>query len=291
MPPKTIFGSSPAKPVIEPSVKQMNPSVLFSGTVISKAERVMKPDPSPLFGHDSIVRNRININISDLRAAYPKVNEVVLSKSIELILTTNCERITQNQIVNWGYSAQEKYTDLVEQIATVNASPLIAATKSLINEIGELIETDTKTAGFIKKYLSKKTTESVYRRIVVKNELLKKNTVMLNSLLEVIGNHINNTVALEQEISIHVISGNVISKYIPDTYKDTIGNRLVSLESLDLQFRMSKKQLELLNETVIRIISIIQDTLSVEVPTWYNNKTFQSISEVQKQEILKKIKI
>jgi hypothetical protein len=77
--------------------------------------------------------------------------------------------------------------------------------------------------------------------------------------------------------------------FIPNQYKDTFTSRIISLESLNTQFKLSKKQLELLDETIIKMISIIQDTLSVEVPTWYNNKTFVNISENKKQEILNKL--
>ena len=99
------------------------------------------------------------------------------------------------------------------------------------------------------------------------------------------------TVALEQEILTNVIAGMYIVDYIPETYKDTFNTRIISLESLNTQFKLSKKQLELLDETIIKIISIIQDTLSVEVPTWYNNKTFVNISETKKKEIINKLKL
>jgi len=83
---------------------------------------------------------------------------------------------------------------------------------------------------------------------------------------------VQNTIALEHERLVNVIDGNFIMDFIPN-------------------FKLSKKQLELLDETIIKMISIIQDTLSVEVPTWYNNKTFVNISENKKQEILNKIKL
>lgn len=291
MTPKTIFGNTQPKQAIEPPVKKVTPSVLFSGNVITKMEKVSKTEPSAIFGKTAIVRNRLKVNINDLKVKYPKVNDSVLTKASELILTTNCEQISQGEIINWGYSAQEQYTDLVEKIANINGSTLLSATKQLINEIGELIETDTKTNGIIKKLFSKNNTETIYRKIVIKNELLKKNTLMLHNLLEIIKNCMQDTVKLEQEILVNVIAGTFILDYIPAQYKDTFTNRVISLESLNTQFKLSKKQLELLDETIIKMISIIQDTLSVEVPTWYNNKTFENISESKKQEILTKIKL
>jgi hypothetical protein len=291
MTPKTIFGNTQPKQAIEPPVKKVTPSVLFSGNVITKMEKVSKTEPSPIFGKTAIVRNRLKVNINDLKAKYPKVNDSVLTKASELILTTNCEQISQGEIINWGYSAQEQYTDLVEKIANINGSTLLSATKQLINEIGELIETDTKTNGIIKKLFSKNNTETIYRKIVIKNELLKKNTLMLHNLLEIIKNCMQDTVKLEQEILVNVVAGTFILDYLPAQYKDTFTNRVISLESLNTQFKLSKKQLELLDETIIKMISIIQDTLSVEVPTWYNNKTFENISESKKQEILTKIKL
>lgn len=291
MTPKTIFGSATSKKNEEPSVKKVIPSVLFSGTLITKSEKVYKSEPSQIFGKTAIVRNRIKVDVSDLKVKYPKVNDTVLSKAVTLILTTNCEQINQTDIINWGYSAQEKYTDLVENIANINRSVLLAATKQLINEIGELIETDTKTNGLIKKIFKKNNTETIYRKIVVKNELLKKNTLMLHNLLEVIKTCMQSTIELENEILVNVIAGTFILDFIPNQYKDTFTSRIISLESLTTQFKMSKTQLELLDETVIKVISIIQDTLSVEVPTWYNNKTFENISENKKQEILNKIKL
>jgi len=291
MTPKTIFGNNPVKQADEPSSKKVTPSVLFSGNIITKSEKVPKTGPSQIFGKSAIVRNRIKVNVDDLKIKYPKVHENVLNKSVELILTTNCEQINQSDIINWGYSAQEKYTDLVERIANINGSTLLSATKQLINEIGELIETDTKTVGIIKKLFNKDKTDTIYRKIVIKNELLKKNTLMLHNLLEVIKKCMQDTVALEQEILTNVIAGMYIVDYIPETYKDTFNTRIISLESLNTQFKLSKKQLELLDETIIKIISIIQDTLSVEVPTWYNNKTFVNISETKKQEIITKLKL
>lgn len=291
MTPKTIFGNNPVKQAVEPSSKKVTPSVLFSGNIITKSEKVSKTEPSQIFGKSAIIRNRIKISVDDLKIKYPKVHDVVLNNAVELILTTNCDQVNQTNIINWGYSAQEKYTDLVERIANINGSTLLAATKQLINEIGELIETDTKTAGIIKKLFNKDKTEAIYRKIVVKNELLKKNTLMLHNLLEVIKKCMQDTIELEQEILTNVIAGMYIVDYIPETYKDTFNTRIVSLESLNTQFKLSKKQLELLDETIIKIISIIQDTLSVEVPTWYNNKTFVNINENKKQEIINKIKL
>jgi hypothetical protein len=291
MTPKTIFGNASIKKTDEPSSTKVTPSVLFSGNVITKTEKVSKSEPSQIFGKTAIVRNRIKVSVVDLKDKYPKINDAVLNKAVELILTTNCEQINQTDIINWGYSAQEKYTDLVENIANINGSVLLSATKQLINEIGELIELDTKTNGIIKKLFNKNNTEAIYRKIVVKNELLKKNTIMLHNLLEVIKNCMQNTIALEHEILVNVIAGNFIMDFIPNQYKDTFTSRIISLESLNTQFKLSKKQLELLDETIIKMISIIQDTLSVEVPTWYNNKTFVNISENKKQEILNKIKL
>ena len=291
MTPKAIFGSSPAKQAAEPSTKKVTPSVLFSGNVITKTESVVKNEPSQIFGKTAIVRNRLKISVTDLKVKYPKVTDGVLIKAAELIVTTNCEQINKNEIINWGYSAQERYTDLVENIAGINGSTLLSATKQLINEIGELIETDTKTVGIIKKLFNKNNTETIYKKIVIKNELLKKNTIMLHNLLEIIKKCMHDTVTLEQEILINVISGTFIIDHIPEAYKDAFSTRLVSLESLNTQFKLSKKQLELLDETIIKMISIIQDTLSVEVPTWYNNKTLVNISENKKQEIINKLKI
>ena len=291
MTPKTIFGNASIKKTDEPSSTKVTPSVLFSGNVITKTEKVSKSEPSQIFGKTAIVRNRIKVSVVDLKDKYPKINDAVLNKAVELILTTNCEQINQTDIINWGYSAQEKYTDLVENIANINGSVLLSATKQLINEIGELIELDTKSNGIIKKLFNKNNTEAIYRKIVVKNELLKKNTIMLHNLLEVIKNCMQNTIALEHEILVNVIAGNFIMDFIPNQYKDTFTSRIISLESLNTQFKLSKKQLELLDETIIKMISIIQDTLSVEVPTWYNNKTFVNISENKKQEILNKIKL
>lgn len=291
MTPKTIFGNTQPKQAIEVPVKKVTPSVLFSGTVINKAEKVTTTNPAPIFGKTAIVRNRLKVSVADLKVKYPKINDNVLTKAYELILTTNCEQIGQMEIINWGYSAQEQYTDLVEKIANINGSTLLSATKQLINEIGELIETDTKTNGIIKKLFSKNNTETIYRKIVIKNELLKKNTLMLHNLLEIIKNCMQDTVKLEQEILVNVVAGTFILDYLPAQYKDTFTNRVISLESLNTQFKLSKKQLELLDETIIKMISIIQDTLSVEIPTWYNNKTFENISENKKQEILTKIKL
>ena len=290
MTPKTIFGNTSIKKTDEPSTKVI-PSVLFSGNIITKTEKILKSEPSQIFGKTAIVRNRIKVSVVDLKSKYPKINDTVLDKAVELILTTNCEQINQSEIINWGYSAQEKYTDLVENIANINGSVLLSATKQLINEIGELIETDTKTNGLIKKLFNKNNTEAIYRKIVIKNELLKKNTIMLHNLLEVIKKCMQNTVTLEHEILVNVIAGTFILEFIPTQYKDTFTSRIISLESLNTQFKLSKKQLELLDETVIKMISIIQDTLSVEVPTWYNNKTFENINENKKQEILNKIKL
>jgi len=188
MTPKTIFGNASIKKTDEPSSTKVTPSVLFSGNVITKTEKVSKSEPSQIFGKTAIVRNRIKVSVVDLKDKYPKINDAVLNKAVELILTTNCEQINQTDIINWGYSAQEKYTDLVENIANINGSVLLSATKQLINEIGELIELDTKTNGIIKKLFNKNNTEAIYRKIVVKNELLKKNTIMLHNLLEVIKN-------------------------------------------------------------------------------------------------------
>lgn len=291
MTPKTIFGNTSIKKTDEPSAIKVTPSVLFSGNIITKTEKVSKSEPSQIFGKTAIVRNRIKVSVVDLKDKYPKINDAVLNKAVELILTTNCEQINQTDIINWGYSAQEKYTDLVENIANINGSVLLSATKQLINEIGELIETDTKTNGLIKKLFNKNNTETTYRKIVVKNELLKKNTLMLHNLLEVIKKCMQNTVTLEHEILVNVVAGNFMLDFIPTQYKDTFTSRIISLESLNTQFKLSKKQLELLDETIIKMISIIQDTLSVEVPTWYNNKTFENISENKKQEILNKIKL
>jgi hypothetical protein len=291
MTPKAIFGSSSAKKAAEPSTKKVTPSVLFSGNVITKTESVIKNEPSQIFGKTAIVRNRLKISVTDLKVKYPKVTDGVLIKAAELIVTTNCEQINKNEIINWGYSAQERYTDLVENIAGINGSTLLSATKQLINEIGELIETDTKTVGIIKKLFNKNNTETIYKKIVIKNELLKKNTIMLHNLLEIIKKCMHDTVTLEQEILINVISGTFIIDHIPEAYKDAFSTRLVSLESLNTQFKLSKKQLELLDETIIKMISIIQDTLSVEVPTWYNNKTLVNISENKKQEIINKLKL
>lgn len=291
MTPKTIFGNNPVKQAVEPSSKKVTPSVLFSGNIITKSEKVSRTEPSQIFGKSAIIRNRIKISVDDLKIKYPKVHDAVLNKAVELILTTNCDQVNQTNIISWGYSAQEKYTDLVERIANINGSTLLAATKQLINEIGELIETDTKTAGIIKKLFNKDKPETIYRKIVVKNELLKKNTLMLHNLLEVIKKCMQDTIELEQEILTNVIAGIYIVDYIPETYKDTFNTRIVSLESLNTQFKLSKKQLELLDETIIKIISIIQDTLSVEVPTWYNNKTFVNINKNKKQEIINKLKL
>ena len=292
MKPKTIFEDLSSKKIEEPIVntKKVTPSVLFTGNVIAKAEKATNNGPSPLF-KDTYLRSRPTIKLQELKSQYSKIDDIVLNQALELILTTNCDQVNQKTIINWGFSAQESYARLIEKIASISNSTLLEATKKLINEIGALIETNTKTIGIIKKLLKRTSTENVYQKIVIKNELLKKNVIMLHNLLDIVAKSEKDAVSLENEIMVNIIAGNYLIQLIGAEYKDAFQTRITSLESLNIQFKVTKKQLELLNDTIIKIISIIQDTLAVEVPMWYNNAAFEKLSETQKIEILNKIKL
>ena len=266
MKPKTIFEDLSSKKIEEPIVntKKVTPSVLFTGNVIAKAEKATNNGPSPLF-KDTYLRSRPTIKLQELKSQYSKIDDIVLNQALELILTTNCDQVNQKTIINWGFSAQESYA--------------------------RLIETNTKTIGIIKKLLKRTSTENVYQKIVIKNELLKKNVIMLHNLLDIVAKSEKDAVSLENEIMVNIIAGNYLIQLIGAEYKDAFQTRITSLESLNIQFKVTKKQLELLNDTIIKIISIIQDTLAVEVPMWYNNAAFEKLSETQKIEILNKIKL
>ena len=79
MTPKTIFGNTSIKKTDEPSTKVI-PSVLFSGNIITKTEKILKSEPSQIFGKTAIVRNRIKVSVVDLKSKYPKTMILCLTK-------------------------------------------------------------------------------------------------------------------------------------------------------------------------------------------------------------------
>lgn len=289
MTPKTIFGSKPAIPQVqEQPIKKVAPSVLFNNNIVTKSEKATNVSPSPIF-NNATRRFRPVLLVEQLKEKYKDQSETILARAYQIIMTTNCEDVNQKDIINWGYDAQQKYAVLIEKIASISNSTLLAGSKMLINEIGALIENDTNNVGFIKKMFKKNDSESIYQKIVVKTELLKKNVVMLHNLLDIVASFKQEFSKLQDAIAVDLIAGEYLIQNIPVAYKDAFQTRIVSLESLNIQFKVTKKQVELLNDTIIKIISIVQDTLSVEVPIWYNNKAFENISEEQKQQIITKI--
>lgn len=293
---KAIFGNQPLKKQVEEKVstpKQTTPSVLFNeSSKITKVEKVTDPNcvPFPLF-NDAYKRTRPNLLVQELKAKYNDISNEVIDKAYQIILTTNCDNVNQKDIINWGFDAQQHYAVLIEMIANISNSSLLEATKKLINEIGELIENDTNNSGIIKKLFRKTDSEAIYKKIAIKTELVKRNVLMLHNLLDIVASCKQDTNKLQDAINIDLIAGNYLVDKVPQQYKDAFQTRLVSLESLNIQFKLTIKQLEILNDTIVKVISIIQDTLTVEVPVWYNNKAFEKISDEQKQQIITKIKL
>lgn len=292
MTPKAIFGKPSAKKVVEtPVMETIVPNVLFGGNVIKKSEKVASTEPSPIFGKNSFVRTRVNVTLDDLHLKYPNKSHDILKKVYQIVVTTNCEQINQPEMLNWGYDAQKKYNEIVEAIANICNNENLQRTKQLINEIGELIEVDTKTVGLIKKIFGKNKAEAIRKNISDKYNELNTKIPNIQNIISNIDEHVKDLTTIEETIFLHLAAGQHIVQHVPSQYKEVLENRLISLESLNLQFKVNQKQLELLKETSIKIIGIIQDTLSVEIPMWYNNNTLSQIKEDKKLEILTKIKI
>lgn len=289
---KVLFSSNPENKIKEEQSFVPKATVLFSGETNKKVP-LAEYKPAALFQNPTI-RKRMKIDVETLKEKYPSVSENAILLVEEFLHSVNVCQFSDQDALNWGYECQEEYTSLIEKIADIANSSVIKASKFQINEIGIIIEKDFRKPSFWAGMLGRKkakSTEDIYKSLTIKNELLKNLIPELIKLLDESKERKNDIFSLENRVMVESIAAEMILDKVKAEYKSVLETRITSLVSMNIQFKMAKKQIEIIEQMIRDIISIIQDTLSVEIPFWYSNKTLENLNEEQKSELLKKLKI
>lgn len=286
MTPKSIFEKASPVVIITGDAKivpaaQETPvtgkvSSLFNSD--SRVERKRKEsvgnNPTSIFdsGTGSFKRNRIQVNISEFNTRFPDLNEIHYTELKNLILTTNVEKINQEDIVNWGFELQSEYSKKIEEMGMYCTNPDLDIAKRLINEIGSTIETQFNSSKGLLKFIKKKSpVEETYKILNDKNKKLKEKINPLSQILTKIDLFKKEFDDLTQKLILYISAGAYIKNYIPEQYQNILDGRILSMETVKVQCSVNKKQIELLKQSIVEVISIIQDTITIEINNWYTN--------------------
>jgi hypothetical protein len=275
---KVLFNADKKDIVITYPRDSFTPSVVFSNSISNqkKSEPSQLLGPAQIFNKDVFIRIRTDMSIEGLQIKYKTVDIDVLKRTLDVIKTTNCEQVNQADIINWGYEVQKKYGEFVDKINDICNNQQIELSKRLINEIGSLIE-EIVYPKFLTKMFGKTPSFSLaYTQIKDKNWDLQNKIGMLQTLIADINSMLNELKELKNDVEVHLIAAAELSDNMEDQYKNILLSRQASLTSTKLQFISSETQLNTLKDVLIKIISIIQDTLAVEVPLWVNSQILSS---------------
>jgi hypothetical protein len=93
----------------------------------------------------------------------------------------------------------------------------------------------------------------------------------LNLLAENIESFKKEFDALTQKLILYISAGVYIKNYLPGQYQNILDGRILSMETVKVQCSVNKKQIELIKQSIIEVINIIQDTITIEINNWYTN--------------------
>jgi hypothetical protein len=231
-------------------------------------------NPTSIFdgGSSSFQRNRIQVNVSDFESMFPELQSEYYGELKNLILTTNTQHIDQEEMINWGFEVQSQYSKKIEEMGKYCFNPEIDLSNKLINEIGAIIETEFNSSRGLFKFIKKKSpVETIYKELIGKNEQLKNKIGVLSQISKSIDSFKEEFDILTQKLILYISGATYIKNHIAEKYRNILETRILSMESVIVQCSVNKKQIDLVKQNIIEIISIIQDTITIEINNWYTN--------------------
>lgn len=265
---KTVGVCFPASsPVSVPSIAGL-PKPLFAPAIKPKVDAVS------LFAGGN-VRTRIPVINEDLLKLEPSATVNTLNEARELILTTNIDNVDNRQIVYWGAEVQKKYAELVEKNFVLFQSTVIAKAKDSFNTIIDILtnlNVEEKKKSIFDTFKKTETFDQGYKKLKAQIALLENTLPALLDLEEAVGASDKVEAKLLKELEIVILAASFILNYLKDNALSALFlSRVTSLVSTKTSIIGNDIQRKAFSDSLLQLVSGIQDTLRVDIPIWYEN--------------------
>lgn len=272
--PSILFGGKP-KELVKDSVKV---SVLFNGEVtnpkaISKESEIEINKASSLFFNPTI-RVRPEITIDSIKSNYPDIKEGLALQIYTLVITTNWERFTQTEAIEWGNAACKEYQDFIGKINEAAEYLPFKESIRLLNEINESLTVKREFFTLFKNTPA----ETTLKLLDDNAKKIQKYKLSLKNKIEEIKELSARSLDIEGNISVYVKSIMFIKVLLSQQTAELLESREVCLLNLITQLKtINKIQLEKILESYLSLLETIEESAISEVSLWKNNRLTEKL--------------